>query len=58
MPDSITRARRDLELADEALRHAGFTGAPAGVLADLAEDVADAEGAYFAACSAWEPAVA
>ena len=58
MQDTITRARRDLELADEALSHAEFTGAPAAVLADLAEDAADAEAAYFAACTAWEPAVA
>jgi hypothetical protein len=55
VPDSITPTRRDLELADEALSHAEFSGAPAGVLEDLAVDVADAEAAYFRACTDWEP---
>lgn len=55
MADIITRARQALEAADEALRHAEFSGAPAGVLADLAEDVEAAEAAYFDACTEWEP---
>lgn len=44
---TITKAHRALENADEALRHAEHTGAPAEVLEDLAADVKDAEAAYF-----------
>ena len=48
---TITQARHALDSADEALRHAEFTGAPAEILEDLAGDVKDAEGAYFDAAA-------
>ena len=56
MADSITRARRALEDAEDAYAQAGQNSAPAGVLEDLSTAVADAEAAYYRACSLWEPA--
>lgn len=54
--DTIDSARIALEAADDALAAAVEAGHSAAVCDELAQQVADLEGAYFRAVDMWPPA--